>query len=282
MDYKQIQINNPLFSKKTKNLKLFICLIVIAIFFMVFSKSRTIFFIKDICNFFWMPSQERLSLMLNNNKKRSDILFKMLYLYQENEVLREKLIDYKKNLLLVDSLSKENKNLRSTLNLETKPNQKMLHAKVIGRTIDDWYAALIINKGDKDGVERFDSVVFDKSGIPVVVGQIIEVYSEYAKVLLITNIDANVIGVINSTNECGVVQGANSRALIMRYLHSVTGVKKGDSVFTTGFGGIFPEDLFLGEVERIVDSGEGKFSEVYLKPASDIFNLEYVSVILES
>ena len=56
-------------------------------------------------------------------------------------------------------------------------------------------------------------------------------------------------------------------------------IKKGDSVFTTSFSLFFPPDVLIGTVLRIDVNKKNGLQQLYLKPATNFRNLQYVYVI---
>jgi rod shape-determining protein MreC len=65
------------------------------------------------------------------------------------------------------------------------------------------------------------------------------------------------------------------------YFDSSAGIASGDTVVTSGKGGVFPQGLLLGYVESIYsESGELNMYGV-LTPAADLSDLLYVYVITD-
>jgi len=59
-------------------------------------------------------------------------------------------------------------------------------------------------------------------------------------------------------------------------------IVEGDQIVTSGFGGIYPKGISLGEVENIVNDDGGLLKYAVLKPSVDFQKLEEVSVIVTS
>jgi hypothetical protein len=57
---------------------------------------------------------------------------------------------------------------------------------------------------------------------------------------------------------------------------------KGDKIITSGFGGIYPKGILLGEVTDVVNEEGGLLKYAVLKPAADFDRLEEVAVIVRS
>ena len=57
---------------------------------------------------------------------------------------------------------------------------------------------------------------------------------------------------------------------------------KGDKIITSGFGGIYPKGILVGEVAQVVNEQGGLLKYAVLKPAVDFDRLEEVFVIIRS
>ena len=56
-------------------------------------------------------------------------------------------------------------------------------------------------------------------------------------------------------------------------------IEKGQRVFTSGLGGIFPKGLFIGEIEEIVADEYGLTQIAYIKPAANFYDIEDVIIV---
>lgn len=59
-------------------------------------------------------------------------------------------------------------------------------------------------------------------------------------------------------------------------------VVKDDKILTSGFGGIYPKGLLIGEVVDVVNEEGGLIKYAVLKPAVDFDKLEEIMVIVQS
>ncbi len=75
------------------------------------------------------------------------------------------------------------------------------------------------------------------------------------------------------------MEGEGSYRLKMNYLFSDSDVRPGDEVVTAGLGGVFPEGIFLGVVEKVERESRESFKWARLKPAVRLSDLEEVFVL---
>ncbi len=104
--------------------------------------------------------------------------------------------------------------------------------------------AVTINRGTRDGLQV---------GMPVVtaqglVGRIIEVQSNAARVLLVTDPSSAISSRLQTTRAEGTITGLVSGNLEMSFIPLGETIPNGDLVITSGLGGNLPPDLVIGQV----------------------------------
>jgi rod shape-determining protein MreC len=113
-----------------------------------------------------------------------------------------------------------------------------------------------------------------------VVGYVVAVSSEYAKVLLIIDRNSSMDALIQRSRERCMVEGMNQHTLKLNYVLRQTDVEVGDKVISSGFDGIYPKGLPIGRVSKIVHETPGLFKEIEIEPFVDFTKLEEVLIIL--
>ena len=58
-------------------------------------------------------------------------------------------------------------------------------------------------------------------------------------------------------------------------------VKKGDTIVTSGLGGMFPGGIYVGIVEDIKSDKYDLSKTLYIKTSQDFNNIHYVTVLKE-
>src|SRR5690606_26582635 len=56
-------------------------------------------------------------------------------------------------------------------------------------------------------------------------------------------------------------------------------IEKDQKVLTSGLGGIFPSELYIGEVMDVVPDDYGLTKTAYVKPAADFYEIDHVIII---
>ena len=155
-------------------------------------------------------------------------------------------------------------------------------ATVVGRDLGTWTSTIIINRGTADGITKEMPVVTPQG----LVGNVVSVYTNAAKVQLI--LDArSAVGTLVQRPEsrvAAIVEGSSTTQLMPRMVNIArdADIIKGDKLITSGFGGIYPKGLLIGEVVDIVNEEGGLLKYAILKPAVDFDRLEEVFVIVNS
>lgn len=150
----------------------------------------------------------------------------------------------------------------------------MLAAEVIGANADSNSQTIFINRGERDGVRRNMAVVTPDG----VVGKIFEAFPHTAQVLLITDRESGVGGLLADTRTHGVVKGTAGPLLWMDYVSAAEKVPAGELILTSGEDKIFPKDLPIGTVASTKTGFP--FQAIELDPAAHLNRLEEVLVLL--
>jgi len=149
-------------------------------------------------------------------------------------------------------------------------------ADVIGRDPTNWYQSVLINRGHRDGVE-VDMGVAVQDGV---VGRVIKVMPKTAVVLLLSDRNNVVPGVIQRGRDEGLIEGAGGKQLRMKYVSTLASVQVGDLVITSGLAGSFPKDMRIGTVVAIERMPDAISEQLVLTPAVNLDRLEEVLVLL--
>jgi len=170
---------------------------------------------------------------------------------------------------------RENRRLRSLLEMRDRAARPMLAAEVTSRSPVGSVAALTINRGTADGL-RADLPVMAADGL---VGRVFAVTPWSAKVLLITDPKSAVSVRFEDSREQAILDGSGS-SCSLKYVHKDAEVLEGYIVVTAGLDGIFPPGLPVGTVSRVQKLDYGIFQEADLEPFVAFRRLEEVMVLL--
>jgi rod shape-determining protein MreC len=168
--------------------------------------------------------------------------------------------------------------LTSLLQFKEQALPAMVAAQVIGRDASNRYKSVILNKGESDGIQK-DMGVITPAGV---VGRVVKTTGATSVVLLITDPNNAIAGLIQRTRDEGIVEGVPQGRAKLKYIPMLSAVKEGDRVVTSGLVGGFPRGLAIGTITSI-DREEGAlFQTGELVTEVDVNRVEEVLVIQAS
>ena len=152
-------------------------------------------------------------------------------------------------------------------------------ARVVNKSTLLKHNYLTIERGSADGLQP-DMGIISPTGI---VGKIREVTRHYARVISILHTDFTIpTRLKNKSNyEGGYVQwdGKDARFTKLKDVPTPIKVAVGDTVVTSGFGGLFPQGVMIGIVARVGKVPEATFHDIDVRLSTDFNSLNYVYVI---
>ncbi|MDO5768135.1 MAG: rod shape-determining protein MreC [Psychrobacter sp.] len=197
-------------------------------------------------------------------------------LRRENVQLKSELIHAKAKLQQQDYILAQNARLQGILST-TRPEQFDLNlAQVIGTDTNPLKQIVVLNKGEEDGVQVGQTVI-DEQGI---LGQIINVYPNTSRLLLITDELQSVSVTVKRTGQRAIVTGEGTpTTLKLNYVFKTSDVRVGDQLISSGLGGRIPAGYQVGKV-RYVDPNKGdNFMHIEVTPAANLIDNSYVLIL---
>lgn len=205
---------------------------------------------------------------------------------EENEVLKARL----------QQLESENRDLKNVIGkadylkreqmLLANTKYDLIKAQVIAKEPGSWFDQFVIDKGESDGISKGDTVV---QGIEIekdvyiecLVGRVVDAGDNWAKVVsVIDELNSTSFKIIR-TQDGGIVAGSASSKLEGYLFDYTADVIEGDELFTSGLGGIYLKDIYIGSVSEIISDQEELTKRLVIDPAINFKKLYNVFVITE-
>lgn len=202
--------------------------------------------------------------------------FALVNAQKKNEIYKEELAKMEQDLVRLKELERTNRRLRGLLGLKEAADYPVVAAEVIALDPTYQFHTAVINKGTVDGI-RSQMPVVHTGGV---VGRIIWTSRNYSKVLLQTDPNAGLDVLVQRSRVRGVIEGAGSNSMRLKYIQHNGDVVAGDKIISSGAAGVFPPGLFVGMVKNVEKIGKGMFLNVEVEPAVNFDRLEEVLVIL--
>lgn len=233
-------------------------------------------FVENLVSALVSPLQKIISNSQNAINSFYNKYFYLVGVKEENLRLKAEMATIKSLQNELAEMRLERKRLLSLLDVKEQSSPKTMFAKIIGYDSTNWNRMVTIDKGTIHGMERKMPIV-SNGGL---IGKIESASRSSSKVLLITDIRNAVDAVIQESRAQGVVVGTNRELCEMKYVSLEEKVKNGGRVVSSGFGGVYPKGLLIGEVAKVERKEFGLFQEVFIKPSADLEHLEEVMVIM--
>ena len=203
--------------------------------------------------------------------------FRLVDVNHENTQLKNEIHVLKMANSRYRELLATQESLEKLLQFKQTINRPVLAAQVIGLDPTGWFKSVIIDKGKWAGL-RIDMPVVNAFGV---VGRVVSVSSNYAKVLLIIDQNSAVDCLVQRSRDRGMLKGLMSEICKLDYVAKSNDISMGDIVVTSGLGGVFPKGLPVGRILDVKEISGELFKDIKIRTAVDFSKLEEVLVILE-
>ncbi|NMA87052.1 MAG: rod shape-determining protein MreC [Tissierellia bacterium] len=227
------------------------------------------------------------------NKKTTDFFISIKNigsLKSENEKLKIQISELEEKNRHYENLVGKSEILEKEAKLLETTEYKLIPTEITGREPGNWFDRFTVDKGTKDGVKIGDTVVqaveSDNNIIQEgIVGRVVEVGDTWSKVISIIDENSKISFKVIRTQDGGVISGNmdnkdNKDNKLTGYLFdSKADVMKGDKLFTSGLGGKYVKDLYIGEIVDVVKRDEDLMKSIYIEPAIDFKKIYKVYIV---
>ena len=167
-------------------------------------------------------------------------------------------------------LESENQQLRSVTGTVSDEIRSLITVRAVTAPGGSFAHTILVAIGNESGIAAGDPVITSNG----LVGIVYEVGRAYARVLMISDINARIPVMLASSSWPGLTIGRNDEYLELAFLPAEARPEVGELVLTSGHGGILPAGLAVGRVDRV--DGD----DIRVRPAVEFRNLGYVSVLI--
>ena len=201
----------------------------------------------------------------------------------KNEELEARIADMEEEVRQSQGANAENDRLRQLLELKrSHTDYKLLDASIISWGSSNWSSTFDLDKGSFSGVEVGDCVITENG---FVVGVVTETGLYSCSVRTLIDPRAAMGATVHSTGLTAVAEGDFSLLaggqLKLTYVFENSVLELGDTVLTSGAGGVYPAGLVIGKISGVAseEGGYGQYGVV--TPSAELANLSQVFLILE-
>ncbi|MEA2676674.1 MAG: rod shape-determining protein MreC [Chloroflexota bacterium] len=260
----------------------YVLLLAVSMLILAFSHSEPVSQLRRGVGYAMAPIQETLRGAGQTVGSLFTTIGDIERLRQQNEDLARRLNEVEAENQGLASLRAQNELLTQLLDVHSSFEYETVAAEVISKRITDQERVISLDRGTDVGIELDDPVIGPGGAL---IGQVVEVGSNFSRVFLISDTRVNVAGLVESSRAVGLISGNLGQPLEMINIPAEVTVNVGESVVTAGIelaGGIrspFPKGLLIGTIAGVSRSPDQIFQTALVTPVADLDRLEYVLVI---
>lgn len=194
---------------------------------------------------------------------------------EENNRLTESLVEASLKLSEVGEMSRENIRLREIIEFQPPSGYTLIPARVIAVTGTRLPIGATINRGAIDGI-KVNQPIVNQYGL---IGRVASVESQMASIQILSD-PANRVAVrLSQSREMGIVRYDPARGFMMDNFPTAGAIIEGDTVISSGLGGVYPAGMMVGRVVSIERPVDIPFCYVTIEPMVNFNSLEEVFIL---
>ena len=203
-------------------------------------------------------------------------------LQAENEELKRQIREMEQTVRDAELALEENAQLRQQAGQPERMRElTTINAEIIARNPGDWATTLTLDKGSNHGVELGDLV----TTVDGMAGYVSELYSNTCEITTVVDVDIQCSPLSPRTPETAIADGDYDLMadgnLRLSYLTEDASVVIGDTVETSGRGGVFPKGVMIGTVESVLPESNGISYYAVIRPFVDVDTISSVSIVTD-
>lgn len=256
--------------------------IIILILLVIFTNtnSEKISIIESFANNIVMPIENGLTYLKNKLNNNDKFFENIDNLKTENESLKQQKSELEKQLREFEVIKNENEQLKQQLNLAEKYGQyTTVPGTIISRDISNYSKTIVINVGSDNGIKEKMTVIADEG----LVGYVVSTTNKTSKIQTIIDSASATSCLASSTRDTMICKGTIEKKPQLSASNIATDARiiQGDSVETSGLGGIYVKGIHVGKIKKVNAGSNKTDSYATIETAVDFEKLESVLVITQ-
>jgi rod shape-determining protein MreC len=198
-------------------------------------------------------------------------------LQQKNEVLRQEILQLRIQNAQMEEAVLENQRLHQMLNFMDSTRLMVLPARVLSRGSTPIYNSILISLGEQQGIQP-NMAVISTDGI---VGKTVSVGDRTTLVQVVNDANFRISVKFQRSRALGIAHWINSNHAQVPEIPKTIVIEPGEKILTSGYSGIYPENLVIGTVVGVNISENGLYQIAEIQPTTDLNRIEAVFVVLK-
>jgi rod shape-determining protein MreC len=192
----------------------------------------------------------------------------------ENRTLKETFASLSARVAQLSEAGRENERLIEMLGIARQFPYQLVPARVVVRDPSFISRSAIINVGKDQGILPYMPVMTGRGAA----GKIIQVMGHISLVQLILDPSNRTSVMVQRSREIGILETENGNEFFIMF-RAHADVNVGDTVITSGLGGIYPRGLPAGTVAKLTENRDPIFKKAIINPEVNFDRLEEVFVL---
>jgi len=194
--------------------------------------------------------------------------------FGENRRLKQEVVLLSTTVAQLKEEAAENTRLRSLLNLASDFEYDLLPVRVIAKDPSPISRSIVVSSGNNDSIKMYMPLIGEKG----VVGKVVQVMHRISHVQLLKDPSNRTSVLFGRTRTIGILETENGHEFFVN-CRSHEPIVMGDTLVTSGLGGIYPRGMTVGYVKKIDNIKDPLFKRVYISLSMDFDHLEELFVM---
>jgi rod shape-determining protein MreC len=203
-----------------------------------------------------------------------DQVLKAKNIYAENRRLKNDVALLSVNLATLSEQALENVRLRSMLDFEQTSPFELVPVRVVAHDPSPFFKSVIVTAGANKGIQLFMPVVGERG----VAGKVVQVMPTLCLVQLLKDPLNRTSIMVRRSRVVSILETENGTDFYAR-LRTHESVDTGDTLVTSGLGGIYPPGFIVGTVSKVLDQQDPLFKTVSIRLSLDLDHCEDLFVV---
>ena len=228
---------------------------------------KSLEFVRSALSNIIYPLQYTIDLPIQFYYWSDEVFSTRQELLDKNREFEARHLENRVQLQKLDIIEKENERLRKLLSATPKTTERLLISEIINVDVDPFKQLIVLNKGSNSEVYLGQPII-DAQGI---MGQIIHVGPLSSTAILITDASHALPVQIDRTGLRANASGTGQTGqLTLRHLTHNIDVQVGDTLITSGLGGVFPPNYPVARITKVERPAGEPFAHIEAVPLAQL------------
>lgn len=194
--------------------------------------------------------------------------------FEENRILQRRIAELSLDNQRYRESAIENQQLRRLLNLPPPWDADVIPAEVV-TSISPGTGSMWISTGEGVRIETGWPVASEHG----LIGKVVETRHPLARVRTLWDQLSRVAAYDQRSRAAGIIAYESGSSLQMTFMQPSADIAPGDTIVSSGWGGVFPKGVRIGTVTDVDTVAQADFLDVHVTPMVRAQGLEYVFVL---